>query len=50
MRPAVNGADLQVEVLGLKGTPVLVAHHGAPAWARAASPRPVSARWLSATR
>jgi proline iminopeptidase len=30
MRLAINGAELEVEVLGEEGAPVLIAHHGAP--------------------
>jgi proline iminopeptidase len=30
MRLAINGAELEVEVLGPDGAPVLIAHHGAP--------------------
>lgn len=39
MRLAVNGAELEVEVLGEEGAPVLIAHHGAPGLGSRAEPK-----------
>jgi proline iminopeptidase len=39
MRLAINGAELEVEVLGEEGAPVLIAHHGAPGLGSRAEPK-----------
>jgi proline iminopeptidase len=39
MRVTVNNADLEVEVLGDPGAPVLIAHHGAPGIGSRAEPK-----------
>ena len=39
MRLAVNGAELEVEVLGPENAPVLIAHHGAPGLGSRAEPK-----------
>jgi proline iminopeptidase len=39
MRLTINGAELEVEVLGQEGAPVLIAHHGAPGLASRAEPK-----------
>lgn len=39
MRLAINGAELEVEVLGQEGAPVLIAHHGAPGLGSRAEPK-----------
>jgi proline iminopeptidase len=39
MRLAINGAELEVEVLGPDGAPVLIAHHGAPGLGSRAEPK-----------
>lgn len=39
MRLAINGAELDVEVLGEEGAPVLIAHHGAPGLGSRAEPK-----------
>ena len=39
MRLAVNDAELEVEVLGEEGAPVLIAHHGAPGLGSRAEPK-----------
>lgn len=39
MRLVINGAELEVEVLGADGAPVLIAHHGAPGIGSRAEPR-----------
>jgi proline iminopeptidase len=39
MRLAINGAELEVEVLGEEGAPVLIAHHGAPGLGARAEPK-----------
>jgi proline iminopeptidase len=38
-RVAINGNELAVEVLGLEGAPVIIAHHGAPGLGSRAEPR-----------
>ena len=39
MRVTVNGAELEVEVLGDPDAPVLIAHHGAPGIGSRSEPR-----------
>jgi proline iminopeptidase len=39
MRLPVNGAELEVEVLGPEGAPVLIAHHGAPGLGSRSEPK-----------
>jgi proline iminopeptidase len=39
MRLAINGAELEAEVLGPDNAPVLIAHHGAPGLGSRAEPR-----------
>src|ERR1700722_5145485 len=39
MRLPVNGAELEVEVLGDEDAPVLIAHHGAPGLGSRAEPK-----------
>lgn len=39
MRVAINGAELEVEVLGDPAAPVLIAHHGAPGIGSRAEPK-----------
>lgn len=45
MRVPINGATLEVEVLGPEGAPLVIAHHGGGGIGSMAEPRSTLARW-----